>query len=101
MFQNYISYIKENPNKYWFRAKIYGWGWTPATREGWMVMMLYLGGIIFFAMRVDDSAPVGEILRRFLLSVGILTTVLFAICWKTGERPHWQWGLPKHHTEKE
>jgi hypothetical protein len=26
----------------WFRARSYGWGWTPATVEGWLVMLAFL-----------------------------------------------------------
>src|SRR5215472_16377344 len=28
----------------WFRAKSYGWGWTPASVEGWLVLGLFMVG---------------------------------------------------------
>ncbi len=31
------------PNqKYWFKAKEYGWGWYPSSRQGWLVMLVWL-----------------------------------------------------------
>ncbi len=27
MIKKYLNYIKDNPEHYWFKAKIYGWGW--------------------------------------------------------------------------
>ncbi len=24
--------------KYWFKAKNYGWGWYPATWQGWLIL---------------------------------------------------------------
>lgn len=31
MFKNYLDYIRDNPHGYWFKRKLYGWGWTPVT----------------------------------------------------------------------
>ena len=32
----------------WFRAKRFGWGWTPITWEGWLVTLL--GVVAFLAI---------------------------------------------------
>ena len=29
MLKQYIAYLKDNPQGYWFKAKLYGWGWVP------------------------------------------------------------------------
>ena len=30
MIKEYIAYLKDNPQGYWFKARLYGWGWAPA-----------------------------------------------------------------------
>jgi len=82
--------------KLWFRSKRYGWGWTPASKEGWLVTLAFLGIAIFLATRLEDSAVSGEdILFRFALPIGALTLLLIAIAWRTGEKPRWRWGDSK------
>jgi hypothetical protein len=34
MFKKYIEYLKDNPQGYWFKRKVWGWGWTPVTWQG-------------------------------------------------------------------
>ena len=29
MLRQYIQYLKDNPQGYWFRRKLFGWGWVP------------------------------------------------------------------------
>jgi hypothetical protein len=31
MFKRQLDYLRNNPQRYWFKRKLYGWGWTPAT----------------------------------------------------------------------
>jgi hypothetical protein len=31
MIEEYKKYLKDNPEVYWFKAKLYGWGWFPVT----------------------------------------------------------------------
>jgi|SRR3989338_10071014 len=96
MIQEYIRYIKDNPDKYWFKAKLYGWGWTPARWQGWVVLATYIAVIIVpsivFADRIEGG---GEFVRWFPPLIFIATAILIGICYKKGEKPRWQWGLPK------
>jgi len=39
-WRNYIGYMKDNPKKYWFKRKLYGWGWVPVRWQGWFVVLL-------------------------------------------------------------
>ena len=94
MFRRHIAYLKDNPQGYWFKAKLYGWGWTPVTWQGWLVIAIYIIAIIFFALTLDENSPPREIAFTFILPVAILTGLLFRICYKTGEKPRWQWGPP-------
>lgn len=79
----------------WFRAKTYGWGWTPASVEGWLVMGAFLVGVgaDVFVLRQrllaasHDTAWIG-----FFAVLALLVAALCAVCRVTGERPRWHWG---------
>jgi hypothetical protein len=92
--QRHIDYLNDNPKGYWFKAKLYGWGWTPARWQGWVVLAVYVIAVAFFALTIDDNSPVREVMFTFILPVSLLTLLLLRICYKKGERPHWQWGPP-------
>ncbi|MEI7777000.1 MAG: hypothetical protein WCI52_00080 [bacterium] len=83
-----IAYLKDNPEGYWFKRKLYGWGWTPATKQGWGVVLGYL--IAVFALAY--VAPVSKVLFGFVFPVLVLTVAFIFIAYKKGEKPRWQWG---------
>jgi hypothetical protein len=98
----YIKYLRDNPEGYWFKRKLYGWGWTPAKWQGWLVILVALA-FLFFGLYVGqtDDAP-GAALLGFLIMVGII----FYFGYKKGEKPRWpalrrrlrrgeQWGEKK------
>jgi hypothetical protein len=95
MIKEYIEYLKDNPDHLWFKRKLYGWGWTPATWQGWVVLLGYIGLVFLFSLTVDESSPVNEVWFTFLLPITFLTFTLILICYRTGEKPRWQWGNPK------
>lgn len=96
MLKEYLEYIKNNPQKYWFRAKLYGWGWTPARWQGWLVILVFWVLIFLNVWRFEISGLSDEeVAVRFIPQVFILTAILIFICFKTGEKPRWQWGPPK------
>ncbi len=95
MIKEYIAYLQDNPNGYWFKRKLYGWGWTPATWQGWLVTGLYLALVIGFVLTLDDQSPINEVMFTFALPVVLLTITLIRICYTKGEKPKWQWGEPK------
>ncbi len=72
--------------KLWFKNKTYGWGWTPSTWEGWLVVGVYVALLLTGALWVEDH-PV------LYASVLIWSTILLIwICYKKGEKPRWRWG---------
>lgn len=99
MIKEYISYIKDNPKGYWFKAKIYGWGWTPVKWQGWAVVLVYILLIISLIITVEkdvaENPDSGSNFLTFALPIILLTALLIFICYKKGERPHWQWGIKK------
>lgn len=78
-------------SKYWFEAKRYGWGWEPATWQGWLITALYIvlavAVVISSELSVESDFPVS-----LMTSLGALTFLFFCIAWRTGEPPRWQWG---------
>lgn len=93
MIKEYISYLKDNPQGYWFKAKLYGWGWTPARWWGWVVLFVFIIIIFFNFFRINsDSHSASDTLINFVPQTALLFLILIFICWKTGEKPRWQWG---------
>ena len=78
-----------NAKQYWFPAKTYGWGWgLPATWQGWLVMAVYLAGILAASLLLNPANQPG----MFSGAVLALSLLLVLVCWKTGEPPRWRWG---------
>ena len=67
MIKEYVSYLKDNPNGYWFKRKLYGWGWTPATWQGWFaigVYVLLILGLGFFPITRGFRARLNQARRN-------------------------------------
>ena len=80
-------------NKLWFRAKRFGWGWTPVTWPGWGVLLLYVFAILSESNYVKNHESSGsDFVQQFIPQLIVLTTFLIIICYKTGEKPAWRWG---------
>ncbi len=99
MLKEYINYSKDNPEGYWFKAKIYGWGWTTAKWQGWLVLSVYIiliSSLIFMREEAIPGNPdSGSNFLTFALPIILLTALLIIICYKKGEKPRWRWGFPK------
>lgn len=94
ILEKYIQYAKDNPNGYWFKRRPFGRGWVPVKWQGWAVLLVYLAGVVSFALTLDEASPPREIAFTFLLPIAFLTALLIRICYKTGETPRWSWGFP-------
>lgn len=90
-----MDYLKDNPEHYWFKRKIYGWGWTPATKEGWFCVGIYLGIVIGLVVRTNEAMSIDELWSSLFVPLIIATICLLVISYVKGEPPRWQWGLPK------
>lgn len=95
MFKKYIDYLNDNPKGHWFKAKIFGWGWTPVTWQGWVVTLIYVGLLILFSKAADEDLSPEELLLGTFLPVALATAVFIYIAYKKGEKPSWRWGWPK------
>ena len=95
MIKEYIAYLKDNPNHLWFKAKLFGWGWTSATWQGWLSVVIYLVIVLFLSSRINNPSSVKKTFFTFLLPLIFLTTAFIILAIKQGEKPKWSLGLPK------
>lgn len=87
---------KEN-KKYWFRRKLYGWGWFPVTWQGWLITLFFILIMLlngyFFNYRVSNIGKPTKFDWFLFYGIIILSTlILILICYKKGEKPKWSWG---------
>ena len=77
----------------WFRRKSYGWGWYPATWQGWVILLMFIGLLVANALvLVQNQEPTSSALTWFFIREAMLVLGVLAICYKTGEKPKWKWG---------
>lgn len=95
MIKEYINYLKDNPKHLWFKAKLFGWGWTPATWQGWITLIIYLVLVFFISSQINESINTEKVIFTFILPLIILTAAFIILVVKKGEKPKWSWGLPK------
>ena len=95
-FKRYLDYAKDNPKGYWFKKKMYGWGWTPVKWQGWCVIVLYivliLGLVLFREKDISGNPDSGSNVLTLALPIIVLTVLLVIIAYKKGEKPSWRWG---------
>lgn len=94
IFEKYAAYLKDNPEGYWFKAKVYGWGWTPANRAGFAVTGLFVLLVLIIALRVPVDASAEVVIREVVLPIIVASLIFILIAWRTGEKPRWQWHIP-------
>jgi len=79
--------------RFWFKRKRYGWGWRPATWEGWLVDFSYVILLVCIFSYIDRySHSASDTLIGVIVPMLSLTIVFILITWLTGERLRWQWG---------
>jgi len=93
IIKKYITYLKDNPEGYWFKRKLYGWGWVPARVQGWLVLGAYIVAVVIFVLRAEAVVSLVDAIRQVIAPVLVLTIILLVVCYKTGEKPTWQWGM--------
>lgn len=90
----YIQYYTHNnPKRYWFKRKLFGFGWTPVRWPGVLSTVLYIGLAVWLILRAEANASFDS-LATFIVPFAGITIIFFIIAYRTGERPRWQWGVP-------
>lgn len=81
--------------KLWFKAKRYGYGWVPATKEGWLIVLVYVvlfasAEVVFLHHIQYSQNPRDAVV--FVAFIGLITTILIWISARYGEPARWRWG---------
>ena len=89
LIKKYIEYYKDNPKGYWFKRKLYGWGWVPVKWQGWLVVFISVAIAIagIYIGEIDDAPGAA------LIGILLMITIIFAFGYWKGEKPCWQWGI--------
>jgi len=83
----------------WFKRRRYGWGWVPATWEGWAVLAVYVAVVLAAGQLVEraDWWGVGAWVTQV-----VATVALVVIGFKKGPKPRWRWGKkPDDHPQED
>ena len=95
MLKKYIEYLKDNPEGYWFKRKLFGWGWTPVKWQGVAVILFFVVFILWSGLELKSvGEPTNNMLFWFFVRLALAIIILITICYKKGEKPKWQWGVP-------
>lgn len=93
--------MSKDKTKYWFVRKQYGWGWTPASWQGWAVLGIYTGALISLFARLGETDSQDQIVSEFILPALGVTVILGIVTMIKGEMPpRWQWGIHKNNERK-
>ncbi|MFA6608624.1 MAG: hypothetical protein WCT07_01820 [Candidatus Paceibacterota bacterium] len=81
--------------KLWFKAKRYGYGWTPCSWEGWLITYIYLIFLVAMSITFNIDYSTQEVLFKFIIPISIASFLFIGIAYKNGERLGWRWGNKK------
>ena len=104
LYNQAMSEAKRKEKKRWFKAREFGWGWRPVTWQGWAITILYtlaftltiLTFIVWIVAALEADSGFRNVilgLFEFVAWMAFLTYTLMQICYLTGEKPGWRWGL--------
>lgn len=83
-------------DKYWFKAKKYGYGWYPASKKGWLVMLTwFVAFLILLNIFLKRNSQDSKDFFWYIPSVFFITFILLLIARKKGEPARWRWGDDK------
>jgi hypothetical protein len=87
--------MKDKKRQYWFKRRMYGYGWIPVTWQGWASIAVFsivlIGvGLIFPPDEGADALSYESV--RFIAIVAVLIVGLLLVSYKKGPKPKWRWG---------
>ena len=72
--------------KPWFGPRrLFGWGWSPITWQGWGVIVLFIAGVACAVIFLHSVALI-------LLAEAVLIVALVVVCYLTSGPPTATWG---------
>ena len=74
---------------YWFAPKLFGFGATPVTWQGWALTLASVAAVLL------DTRYVAGVVPKLVIGLA-LTAAFVTIAWrKTDGGWHWRWGPPR------
>ena len=87
----------------WFKNKRYGYGWVPASWEGWLVLLIYIVLLAHILRNISLMSDAGRLEGTWVVvaigRVVFLTLALFLVCLLKGEKLAWHWGEKSRQVE--
>lgn len=80
--------------KLWFKSRLYGYGWIPCSKEGWIIITIYIAVNLITAW-IFTIIQIEQLFFLFFIQLIISTLLLIYICYHKGEKPKWQWNKSK------
>jgi hypothetical protein len=78
---------------YWFRPKRYGYGATPVTWQGWLVILVYIAIVLGCVLLAVATQLSPLCLGAAVIAYAASTAGLFRLAWlKTDGGFRWRWG---------
>jgi hypothetical protein len=74
-----LGYRGGMSRRQWFGPRRFGWGWSPVTWQGWVVVAVYVALLIAVAALTSTATT--------LVVAGTATVLLFGVMVLTGGRP--------------
>lgn len=93
-----------NAKKLWFKRRRYGWGWTPVSWQGWVIILIFLVILLIATLFLPakPAIPSGGEILFFCIVVFIDITGLLVVSYLKGPMPRWRWGKKPHdHTDED
>jgi hypothetical protein len=76
--------------RYWFKAHKSGYGWYPASWQGWLILIAYVVAVVQSFLQLDGvSHSVSDTLINFFPRFLILTAILIVTTYLKGESIVW------------
>jgi hypothetical protein len=92
LLKEYVAYIQDNPERYWFKRKLYGFGWVPANKQGGAVLVTYVTFVVGLSIWAEKNITDSQAVSHVIVPVVLATLALILITYRTGEPLKWQWG---------
>ncbi len=88
-------------NKIWFKAKRYGYGWYPASWEGWLILAVFFV-LMFIPVPIIASLTNSdaEFTLVYIPVVIVVSGLLVLVAYLKGEPAKWRWGDSKETPKK-
>jgi hypothetical protein len=86
----------EKTQQIWFKAKQYGYGWYPATWQGWAVIAAYfIFNFSNYFLIKSQTKSESDLLVNFIFDMLLSTLLLVLVAMSRGEKASWRWGNKK------